>query len=1394
MVFFFVYNNKFYKIKFEVIMWKKISIKSQLILILLIPFSGLIYMTISNINASIDQYESIDSSSENIKNIAILSRGISEISVERGFYSYSYFDASKKDKFSEEKQKTIDWFLNTHIEDTIISKNLKSLQASVLELQSNIEKEKETPTTAYVKYTGFNNTLKHLIEREIVHCESSELSELANNYYNYAMLKEAALLKRGVILQKIINTNKHQELDNSLLELYFKSKDYEDDADFRLTNFRYAYLNKDLIKYKNSIISKSYLSDSELIIFDKLNMSPDLWWDKSTKIITTLRELEGNNLTSILDYANNEKKSVLKSVIILILILVLFLLITFIFIYKLVNNLSTSLNSIAESIKKLSLGEIIEKTAILGNAEFNAISHSFNELLRAVKEQIDLSLKISSGHFGSKISLRSDNDPLNDSLNNMSLDLERLHKESEKISLMEKNIIEVNKSIVESKDLKEFGKNICHTLVRQTEGCQANFYIIKSIDNKNQLYRIGGFAEHKNTPKVIRIGEGLVGEVAQSNQQNCLNDLSNNYSYLSSSLGDFPYFNLLVTPISYRNKVIGVIELGSITNFNEYHKTLLKSVSEPIGSAFEVYIRNEELKVSVNEISHKNNIFKVQEEELRQSNVELQKQTMLLQQSEEELRQSNAELQKQTLLLQQSEEELRNQASELEQTNAYLEERAREIEDKKNEVESKNSELLFAQDELKLKAEEIERASKYKSEFLANMSHELRTPLNSILILSDILRENNFGNLTDPQIDNLSVINSSGKDLLNLITDILDISKIEAGKVEVYQEESIIERVYSDMDGLFRTQMEKKKIEFICTISEDCPSKLNTDIGKLEQILKNFLSNALKFTPEKGKVSLRFSAFKRKNTLSSTVLTKLNPNEILQIEIEDSGIGISEENKLKLFKSFQQADSSTSRKFGGTGLGLFISKELAILLGGEVNFHSELNKGSVFSVYIPATFKVNESKLTVQGLDEKNQPRIEETVKPSDVILDLTDQLDDDRKQLTIDDKTILIIEDDASFAEILLQVAHDNGFKAIIAYQGETGYQYAKKYKPKAIILDMKLPGIDGWTVLKWLKEDKELQHIPVHVMSGMNREKLAKEMGAFDFLIKPITIKKLKVAFDSINSQINTVFKKVLIIEDNKDLNYSIKELVHNLDRNVICLQALNFNEAENIIKNEDIDCAIMDIGLPDSSEINNITVLKKISKNKNINIIVNTGRVLSKEDELELKSSANGIVIKTESATNRLKDELMLFLDKVDETTNINPSKNTNNLLNGDILKDKSILIVDDDIRNIYSLSSALTTKGAIILTAFNGKESLEVLSANPNIDIVLMDIMMPEMDGFEATRKIRENPKWLNLPIIALTAKAMKGDREEILNAGASDYHAKPIDIQQLISLISIWIYK
>ena len=1351
-------------------MWKNLPFKKQIILILLIPISGLLYFTISNLNITYKNYLRLEHSLENLETIAYLSKTKTLINDERALYEYSKINPNQSRAYDEKLDQVNDRLSHFIAKDTVVAKNIALVNKFFNKINSSRNDAIISLPITYKNYYEINLILDNLIEREIINCADTELAKLASNLKSYIEAKAATNIMRGTVLDKITQNSNNP----TLIYYYENAKHLSYNSNYKLSILNTSKINNEILQYKDSNEFKTFEATADKIMASQLNFSATAWWQTSTAVNDKLKQLRDAKVENIIQFATEQKKSIFINTVLTIVLLLSLLLITIILVYHLIKNTATALNIISNSIKKIALGNINRQFTLSGNEEFSAINSSLQDLSTGIKEQINLSTKISNGVFGETIALRSKSDVLNRSLNTMSLDLKKFNDEEKENDLLKKHIIEVNKVILDSKTLADFGANLCTVLTAQTKGCQATLYLNDYLEHKDQLIYIGSHAGNHNTPQIIKMGEGLVGEAAKSNTQQCLNNLNKEHSQISSSLGKSAIYNVLITPISFHNKVIGVIEIGSLENFNNVDQTLLITLQENIGTAIEVFIRNEELKASVEEINRKNSILLVQEEELRQNNEELNKHAMLLQQSEEELK---------------------NQAAELEQTNAYLEEKGRELENKNYEIEKKNSELIVAQEELNIKTNEIAKASSYKSEFLANMSHELRTPLNSILILSDLLKDNPAGNLNNGQIENLSVINSSGKDLLNLITDILDISKIEAGKIEIYPEETVVERIFSDMDSLFRVQMEKKKITFNTVITDDCPRAIYVDIGKSEQILKNFLSNALKFTPDSGVVSMTFSQPDKDYKYTATSLELLERDEIIAVKIKDSGIGISEENKKKLFQSFQQADSSTSRKYGGTGLGLYISKQLAFLMGGEVYFESTLNQGSSFVVLLPTRF--NETNIEKNEIVYNSQMTTEtiesEYPNPIEEFVDLSAAIDDDRNKAGIDDKTILIIEDDPSFAEVLLQVAHNNGFKAIIAHQGETGFKYAKKYNPKAIILDMKLPGIDGWTVLKWLKDDKDLQHIPVHVMSGMKREKLAKEMGAFDFLVKPITPEKLKSAFQCIDNEINKVFKKILVLEDDENLNYSIKQLLHSNDNNIICLQAYSRSEAEEILKNDDIDCAIIDLGLPDSDNIKAVSELKKSSKNKNIKIIINTGKSLSEQEQLELEKSVDSIIIKTNNATERLKDELLLFLNKIETTTDAT-YRTAPNLSGGEVLNNKNILIVDDDIRNIYALSAALTSKGAIITTAFNGLEALEALEANPNTDIVLMDIMMPEMDGFEATRKIRENIHWKNLPIIALTAKAMKGDRDEIIKAGASDYQSKPIDIQKLISLISIWIYK
>ena len=689
--------------------------------------------------------------------------------------------------------------------------------------------------------------------------------------------------------------------------------------------------------------------------------------------------------------------------------------------------------------------------------------------------------------------------------------------------------------------------------------------------------------------------------------------------------------------------------------------------------------------------------------------------------------------------------------------------------------------------DIETKVRELEVTSKYKSEFLANMSHELRTPLNSILILSQLLAENKSKVLGEKEIEFAKNISSSGADLLNLINEILDLSKVEAGKMEL----EIVDVSYKDLrasiTAIFSEVAKSKAIDFSIQYDETVLKSIYTDKQRLEQILRNLLSNAFKFTEKQGKVTLAIGKVNSPVEFKSNKLAKMR--DIIAFVVSDTGIGISSEKQELVFEAFQQADGSTKRKYGGTGLGLSISRELANVLGGELHLQSEEGKGSTFTLYLP-------SKFDASGISTEREVEVKEkTPKGNDTFEFplLPAEIRDDIDKIQENDKVALIIEDDPEFCKVLLNFVRERNYKGIVAMHGNTGLSYARNFKPDAIILDMKLPMLDGSEVLKHLKNDPHLRHIPVQIISGHDRRREGMELGAFDFFLKPVGYKDLKKSFDRLESFSNKKLKKILIVEDNKTQNKAIRELIGHED--VKCFSAYSGKEAYEVMVKDSFDCLIIDLGLPD---ITDFDLLEKIRENPQLNripIIVYTGKDISKKEHNHLMKLANTVVLKTADSNERLLDETMLFLHRVEAKLPKEKQKIIRNLHKTDeVLKNKNVLVVDDDIRNIYSLTNALEEEGMNCLTAENGKLALKVLKEQPSIDIVLMDVMMPEMDGYEATKEIRNISKFTRLPIIALTAKAMKGDKEKCLNAGMSDYVAKPVNIGQLLSLMRVWLYR
>ncbi|MBC7615442.1 MAG: response regulator [Pedobacter sp.] len=927
--------------------------------------------------------------------------------------------------------------------------------------------------------------------------------------------------------------------------------------------------------------------------------------------------------------------------------------------------------------------------------------------------------------------------------------LEILSEENEQKNWLLLGVAKVNESLRGEQELHELSNHIITSICNYVDAPIGAIFLSNAKDKSLELTGTYAYPLKKQKER-YHLGDGLVGQAALEKTQKLLSDIPNDYVKINSGLGNtLPNFIFLM-PILFENETIAVIELGLKDVPKKSLHLFLESVGENIGisinSAFSRIILSDLL-------------------------VQTQQQAEELETQQEELRATNEELIQKSEELQVSEEELRVQQEELQQTNAELEEKAQLLEEK-------NISINDAREAISLKAQELEVSSKYKSEFLANMSHELRTPLNSILILARILKENKPDNLNEDQVKYAGVIQNAGTDLLNLINDILDLSKIESGKIDLTIEKVTPQDVKRDMEALFTEVAKNKKIKFEVDLSSELPINFTTDVGRLEQIIKNLLSNAFKFTPQQGTVSVRLTKAAESTPFYSNQL-KAYKNTILSIEVKDTGIGIPVLKQNIIFEAFQQADGSTSRKYGGTGLGLSISKELANILGGEIQIKSEQNVGSTFTLFIPQHLKI-----------DPDSEQLGVVAPPEISPITFTQPL-----KINPDKNTLLIVEDDLNFAEILKNYAIEKGFNPILAHSGDVALDIATKELPDAIILDIMLPVMDGWTILKKLKNNPITKHIPIHMMSaGDEKSETAKKEGAIGFLRKPIGEDELAAAFN-LFSQIpdDYILNKVLLIED-QELQSSIltQQL---LAKGVDVVQAFTGKEALQFLKEFSFDCIILDLNLPDLSGFDLLDQIKAQPALATIPVVINTAMELQKDQLERIMHYSEAMVLKSSKSNDRLIDEVSLFMNKLkveSKKNTVKANKDVSTLEKS--FAGKKILITDDDMRNIFALSTALQSYDMQIVIANNGREAIAKLNEISDIDLVLMDIMMPEMDGYEAMTLIRKEKNFAALPIIALTAKAMKNDREKCIEAGANDYISKPVDIDELLSMMRVWLSK
>ncbi len=1079
--------------------------------------------------------------------------------------------------------------------------------------------------------------------------------------------------------------------------------------------------------------------------------SAEDWWNLSARGVDQLKGLERSLHENVVRYVNNvyenEKNDVRNNLIFLMVIIVLLITLTIFTIKGIADSLS-ELRMAAEQIAKGATNIPLRATS---RDSIGSLTHSILAIDINNRKLSEAAASIGEGDFDVAVEPRSSEDMLGNAILRMKEDLQEFTRNNEEKLWIQEGLTVVSKAVRGDKDLKVLADDALSALVSYTEGAFGLLYVAR----KNTLDFTSGYAlpDPRKVPQQVLFGETLVGQAALGQKTSVLDKVPADYFHVTSSLGSTPPESVMILPLMHNDIVEGVVELA----FQQMPEKKTVHFLQEASSGIAIALQAAKNRARLQELLE-----------------ETQSQAEELQAQHNELENINAELEAQAEKLQASEEELKVQQEELQQANQELEEQTRILEERNLMILEKNSEI-------EKKAGELEISTRYKSEFLANMSHELRTPLNSILLLSRLLGENNEKNLNEEQVEYARVIQSSGNGLLSLIDEILDLSKIEAGKMTLEYERVSLKEIARELKSTFEPLAQEKQLELIIREDPGLPERFETDRLRLIQILRNLLSNAIKFT-QKGSVTLSISPHQANR-------------KHLKFSVTDTGIGIPKDKQAIIFEAFQQADGSTRRKFGGTGLGLSISREIVKMLGGWIELESEAGRGSTFTVYVPLE-KVPQKEQHIGSPAESaaDEPAkgIKVTAAEKYLATEIPENIPDDRNFINEGDKVILIVEDDTAFAHSLLEYTRKKGYKGVVTVRGDEGLELAKQFNPIGILLDVQLPVKSGWQVMEELKKDPLTRGIPVHMMSSHQVKKESLQKGAIDFINKPVAFDQMQEVFRKLEHVLSKEPKKVLIVEENskhaKALSYFLESFRVNTEIKTDIPESVK-------ALTEDVDCVILDMGIPDQQAYEMLEQVKQNEGLENIPIIIFTGKSLSLAEEQRIRQYADSIVVKTVHSYQRILDEVSIFLHLVD-TPAKTQEKGAYKKLGAitDVLKDKKVLIVDDDVRNIFSLTKALEKMEMQVITAVDGKEALEKLRLQGNVDMVLLDMMMPEMDGYETARQIRKNFAWRDLPIIAVTAKAMTGDREKCIAAGASDYITKPVDIDQLLSLLRVWLYE
>ncbi|MGA7019425.1 MAG: response regulator, partial [Pseudolabrys sp.] len=974
--------------------------------------------------------------------------------------------------------------------------------------------------------------------------------------------------------------------------------------------------------------------------------------------------------------------------------------------------------------------------ALTGNV--NLLAANLTTQVRAIAE---VATAVTKGDLTRSVQVdaRGEVAELKDNINTMIDNLRLTTDRNTEQDWLKTNLAKFTNMLQGQRDLTTVGRLLLSELTPLVHAQQGVIYQVES-EELQSMRLLSAYADDgaNGHPQRLRIGEGLIGQCASDKRRLLITEMPDHAVPIGSALFKVKPANIIVLPVLFENQVKAVIELASVKEFTALQTMFLEQLTASIG-------------IVLNSIEA----------------------TM---QTEGLLKQS-----------QQLAGELQTQQRELQQTNEQLEQKAQQLAERNVEVERKNQEIEQARRALEEKAAELALTSKYKSEFLANMSHELRTPLNSILILGQQLADNPDGNLTSKQTEFARTIHGAGTDLLNLISDILDLSKIESGTVTVEAEEIFFSNLLDAVGRPFRHEAETRQLSFKVDLDPSLGRSLTTDSKRLQQVLKNLLSNAFKFT-DRGGIQLKVFAAPVGWTSTHPVLSQAQ--SVVAFEVADTGIGIPAEKQKIIFEAFQQADASTSRKYGGTGLGLAISRELSSLLGGEIHIRSAPGVGSTFTLYLPIAYAGPSVAMRPTTLPASHAPAPSmPIVLPERPI----EQIPDDRHEIQPGDSILLIVEDDPHYCRVLIDLARVKGFKVLVAMRGADALELAKQYQPNAVSLDVFLPDMLGWSVLSQLKQNPLTRHIPVQIITLDEDKHHGLARGAFSFVTKPTTTEGVEAALRRIKEYSTPRRKRLLVVEDNPAEQLSISELLGYYD--VEIETAGTGRDALAALRRHPADCVVLDLRLPDMSGFEVLEQLGADETLSEVPVVVFTGRELSAEEDARLHTMARSIVVKGVESPERLLDETALFLHRVVTDLPIEKQRMLERLTTSDEdLVSRTVLLVDDDARNIFALSSVLERRGMRVLTATTGNEAIKLIESNNDIAIVLMDIMMPEMDGYQTMEEIRKNANFRRLPIIALTAKAMKGDREKCLDAGASDYLAKPVNTEQLLSALRSWLHR